>query len=98
VRRSSRWRRSQAERLAFRVISSVSSPAQLLINTADGINTTILVAHQLILQQQTALKLKFNMKFVVKRVANGKITAPTYPIPFLEMAKEVVEWLEAPKP
>jgi hypothetical protein len=63
----------------------------------DGAMTATLLAHEAMkhLPRET-LQRYGSIKLLLRKVANGKVKVPTEPMPFLEMAKEVLEWLRGP--
>ena len=82
----------QCDRHASNIVRSVVGAQGFRINVTDGAKVSVLVSHQL-MGQQTRHKLPFNVKVVLKRVVSGKIAMPTKPMQFVDMAKEVLEWL-----
>ena len=86
-----------AECIASNAMRAVYNPDQIQVNIADAVSTVVLVAHESV-GRQAEKKLKMNAKIALKRVVNGKLVVPTRPLPFVNMAKEVIEWLEATKP
>jgi hypothetical protein len=45
--------------------------------------------------QKQGLKAFGSIKIMLRLVLNGKMKVPTEPLPFKEMAKEVLAWLKA---
>ncbi|KAL7774176.1 hypothetical protein CFE70_005088 [Pyrenophora teres f. teres 0-1] len=69
------------------------------ISRTDKAMATILVAHTAMNHvKRSVLKDQFYTKTFFKVVLNGRHKVPYAPLPFTDMAREVVEWIESPEP
>ncbi|KAG9385640.1 hypothetical protein A1F94_002390 [Pyrenophora tritici-repentis] len=69
------------------------------VSRTDKAMCIILVAHTAMKHvERSVLKSQFYTKNFLKVVLNGRIKVPYAPLPFTEMAREVIEWIETPEP
>jgi hypothetical protein len=63
---------------------------------SEGAMVTILIAREAMRTvSRHELKQFGSIKLLLRLVLNGKLKVPTEPLPFEEMAKEVIDWLAA---